>query len=235
MMQVLNPQLAAAMTSGKMDAQTAKDMLTASVNQQDADTQQRTQQATAANDSLTNIRDAATTGQSVLNDRATQATGMLRDFNSGISANKNIGLGSSLGPNFAGNLLQGINDWTGQLAGGQQTLDAAKGAVQQIAPDAPGTAGSYATLAAMQAGVNQLVPGAPIHPALQQASSTAMTGNQQPVVNPTNPTGFATPNPMDPTANMPQPNAQPGAFDQLKGAPVGIMPLSAPGAPLPPN
>lgn len=176
MMSVLYPQLAAAMTDGKMDAQTAKDMMTAASNQVKDQISAGTGATTAANDTLTQLNQGASTGASLLNQRVKSTQDSLSSWQSAASGNKNIGLGTQLGPNFGANLVQGLGDWATQMGGGQGVYDNAAAAVSAINPDDPHSAPSYATLAQMQQRFKDLA-GVP-HPTEVASTRTGLTGNQ---------------------------------------------------------
>lgn len=233
MMEVLYPQLAKAMTDGTMNADTAKALMTAASNKAKDEIAATTNQiraaeggTTAANDTLTQLNQGATTGAGLLKDRVDQTQGSLNSWIGAAGANKNLGLGSQLGPNFGSNLVNGIGDWATQMGGGQGVYDAAAAAVKAINPDDPHAAPSYATLAQMQQKFKELTGIS--HPTEQQTTQTGLATPQAPSLTPTwqradtantppGPNGLATPGAAG-TVSPDSPNAM-----YFKPPPVGAV------------
>jgi hypothetical protein len=76
----------------------------------------------------------ANTGASILNQRAANATGLVNNVVGLASGNKNLGLGTQLPSGWGAGLVSGIQDWTGQMSGGNDVLNAATNLVKQANP-----------------------------------------------------------------------------------------------------
>jgi hypothetical protein len=168
---------------------------------------------TAANAALDYTSRGAQTGAGMLQQRAATAQGALSDIlRAGTSRPLTAGVPSGIG---AG-LVQGITDWTAQLMGGQDTLNAAANMVHAAAPGeagSPTAAAATSALTQMLQKYQQLNGGQP-HPiemAHQAATASAQNGGvaaplttppvaPAPVVAPPQPGVSMTPNMVNMTA-----------------------------------
>jgi len=141
----LAQQLGLKVAAGSMSEKQAQDLITGAVNTMNAQTSRMTAEAnqqqnitTAAGDVLANTRGNAQTGAGLIQQRLQAATGLLQNvlgLAGGGQRSGNMGGGLMNAPAGLGEALtSGIQGWTADLAGGQQTLDSAARMVQMADP-----------------------------------------------------------------------------------------------------
>jgi hypothetical protein len=190
-MQDLLSQVGAKVNGNQMSMADAKDMLTGAVNtmnaqtsrmnaqtaQQQAANQQAQTTQQAAGDILTNTRTNAQTAAGLINQRVQAATGTLQSILGNALSNKNV---TSYPSDIGGNLVQGLQGWTAELAGGQPTLDSAARMVQMADPKSdladPSTQHAIGVLTQML-DKYQDITGAP-HPAVAATQAAAQSQQQ---------------------------------------------------------
>jgi hypothetical protein len=143
----LASHLSGQVVDGKISVDEAKALIDASNAKMTADTAQQTNVTTAAGDILSNTRGNAQTAGAMLQQRVQAATGTLQSILGNALSNKNI---TSVPSDVGANLVGGLQGWTADLMGGQNTLDSAARMVQMADPSSnladPTTQAAIATL-----------------------------------------------------------------------------------------
>lgn len=108
--------------------------MTNDINRQNAENERLKTSATAATGILNAQQNAAQTGAGLLNQRVQSATGALSNIFGQVAGSKIMNVPAGVGQG----LVQGLQDWTTQLGGGQGVYDAAAQMVQNAAPNISG-------------------------------------------------------------------------------------------------
>jgi hypothetical protein len=201
----LASHLSGQVVDGKISVDEAKTLIDASNAKMTADTQQQQNVTTAAGDILSNTRGNAQTAGGLLQQRVQAATGLLNNV-LGLAGqgqrSGNMGGGLMSAPAGLGEqLVGGIQGWTADLMGGQQTLDSAARLVRMADPSSdvhdPATQQAIGVLQQMLQKYQDVNGGAP-HPAVaatQAATQSAQNG------------GLTAPNTFNPQASTAALNA----------------------------
>jgi hypothetical protein len=173
----LATNLTGQVVSGDMSQDEAIALINAANSRMTNDINAQQGVTTAAGDILANARGNATTGAGLLQQRVQAATGTLQSILGNALSNKNI---TSVPGDVGANLVQGLQGWTADLMGGQQTLDSAARMVQMADPKSdladPTTQAAVGTLKQMLDQYHAMT-GAP-HP-IVQATQAAQASQQQ--------------------------------------------------------
>ncbi len=165
--------------TGVRDAATAK-------NQADtlAQTTQRDTDASAVSaatllqrgeaDKQASLDRQAQTGAGLLQQRGTEATSILGNWNSAMAGNKNFGLGGALPADFGANLTQGSIQQATAGLGGQSVMDSAAQAVHAANPALSGTPAGAGYTAVMQQMMDRAKPPLTTAPAAAGPTTAAV-------------------------------------------------------------